>query len=1256
MRHRFVLRLSSFIANPILLGVVAAVPLLANGGFLLTRGGGDSPFLLLRLHQLLRALGAGQFPARWMPDAALGFGYPFFSYYASFPYYLAAALQAYGFSFVAALKLTQIAALAVGAAGMHAWARQLPSGGAAKGLGRAGAWLAAAAYTFAPFHLANLYVRGDSLSELWAMAWFPWVLRAAQACAARPGWGRALALAGTMGLLIFTHNISALNFMPFVILYVLLLVLPLPASSHREERGAHSDSVAAGFIPAGPAPDGGGTDEPAARHFRTRQRWPWRLAVAGAALAWGLALAAFFWLPALAEIGAVQPADLTAGYFFYGNHFRGADLIQPTLFYNADTGPGLPTPFAMGLAQTALAALGLCALFVRAWRARGWTRGDTFLLAGLALSTYMLTPASAWAWERLPLLAFTQFPWRFLSIQALFTAAATGHLVPLGGEGEAFAHESAAGQTRWRRMLRPSGVAAVLGAALALFGLGGLRPEFIPLADADVTVERLQVMEYFTGNLGSTIGYEYLPRGVSPRPFTSDELLGRPATLKVLAGVAEGARLWQRGEAEGWTITATAGPARVAVPIYFWPGWRVNVDGQAVDASAVDGLGWISFEVSAGTHTVELRLARTPMRAAGEIVSLVSLLAAIGIGLWKRTHRRERGERGDKVEESRKESMDRAATTDRRIGAATTGGSAAARRYRWAVALGVLLVAGAVALRAWPEARLDNRPVSMDFAQLAYPHRDEVRFAGGARMAAITYSHTRLQRGDTLHLESAWAGAGGAVVTLGLVPGSNLISQVPVTLRAAAATVSAAPADGGEVWVSHEITIPTDIPPGAYFITVQMTGADGAPQAAVTREGRARGLVHLGPIWLDDAGAASSAAALAAFGPGMALAAASADGAVAGVVDIHLAWAAVQVLGANYNVGLRLRDAAGFEWAGSDSQLAYGFYPTFMWQAGEVVPDFYRLKTLPGTPPGVYLIDVYVYDPVSGASLGETYRFPAVVTAHTPREDRAAQTMLTPELGLGAVTLPEHFNQGEAPEVKAEWLTSGRPAANYRAQWTLIGPSGERMSQIQELAAGARTSQWLDEAFILGRARLGTESTLPPGRYTVTLALVDEAGALASAEVSVGEVEVLGRARSYTVPPLEHPVAATFGETLTLHGYNLDRTDAALRLDLVWGALRAPGRDYKFFVHLYNEADGFVAQQVDSVPLNFTYPTVLWTAGEVVTDTVTFDLAALPPGSYGIAAGWYDPNTPDLARLAARDAAGARLDGDRVLLERVGIP
>lgn len=71
-----------------LIALVVSVPLWGPG-MVNTRGGGDSPFLLQRVDQMVVNLRAGVFPVRWMPDAAYGLGYPFFNYYSAFPYYLA---------------------------------------------------------------------------------------------------------------------------------------------------------------------------------------------------------------------------------------------------------------------------------------------------------------------------------------------------------------------------------------------------------------------------------------------------------------------------------------------------------------------------------------------------------------------------------------------------------------------------------------------------------------------------------------------------------------------------------------------------------------------------------------------------------------------------------------------------------------------------------------------------------------------------------------------------------------------------------------------------------------------------------------------------------------------------------------------------------------------------------------------------------------------------------------------------------------
>lgn len=207
----------------LLCALIACVPLVGPG-IINTRAGGDSPFLLQRLHQLVGMLRAGEFPVRWMPDAAYGLGYPFFNFYASLPYYIAAVLSLLGGGYTAALKLTQMAGMLAASAAMYGFVRRATRDEMA-------ALLSAAAYTYAPFHLVNVYVRGDSLSEFWAFVFYPLVFWALVSLRDRPSVRKLVVLALAYGCLVLTHNISAMIFTPFVVLYALTLLL-----SQRENR------------------------------------------------------------------------------------------------------------------------------------------------------------------------------------------------------------------------------------------------------------------------------------------------------------------------------------------------------------------------------------------------------------------------------------------------------------------------------------------------------------------------------------------------------------------------------------------------------------------------------------------------------------------------------------------------------------------------------------------------------------------------------------------------------------------------------------------------------------------------------------------------------------------------------------------------------------------------------------------------------------------------------------------------------------
>ncbi len=112
----------------------------------------------------------------------------------------------------------------------------------------------------------------------------------------------------------------------------------------------------------------------------------------------------------------------------------------------------------------------------------------------------------------------------------------------------------------------------------------------------------------------------------------------------------------------------------------------------------------------------------------------------------------------------------------------------------------------------------------------------------------------------------------------------------------------------------------------------------------------------------------------------------------------------------------------------------------------------------------------------------------------------------------------------------------------------------------------------------------------------------------------------------------QQPVNAQYHEidpnagTITLVGADYPRQIEAgsnLPLTLYWTADRALKTNYTVFVHLI-DASGNKLTQIDVGPRSGTYPTSLWSPGEVVVDEVTLTLPAeLPPGEYNMRIGLY---------------------------------
>ena len=773
---------NSFLLAALLIAGLAALPLWFDSGLLNTRGGGDSPFLLQRINQLAAALNDGHFPVRWMPDANYGFGYPFYNFYAPLSIYFAAAFKAIGFSYVWAVQLVQLSGFLVAAWAMFKLARRW--------LGSAwAAILASAAYTLAPFHMVNVYVRGDSLAEFWAMAFYPLLLLTLDAMftnGTRRGHRAKLyplaLVALTFASVILSHNISALIFTPFVLLYLFLALwdprsLDLEAPGSGESTSADSHDSAEACIRDTDSEETTSVMVPAFHQLL----WP------AAALLLGLALAAWFWLPALSESDSVQLDPVTAGYFQYDNHFRDTNLVQGSFIFNYNVAGG--GAFRMGLVQTGLILAGLAYLIHQrrtnsSEPAAIKKKNLIYIAAGLLISTFMITSLSKALWANLPLLPFVQFPWRFLSVQAFFGALAVGGL----------------GLLPAKRILVP-----LLLVILLVTGLAGLQLDFMKIDDRDVTPERLAEYEWFTGNIGTTVSAEYLPQSVAPRPFTSPWLnIDQRDKIQILDGRLAGAALAERRTSfQAWRLDVRSPQATLTLPILYWDGWSAAIDGNDIPIWPAPGSGLITAQLPEGSHFLELNLNRTPVRWAAEVLSAAGLVLFIFLLIWA--------------------------------------------DHRWKPGRTTLIVIAAVVITALvlliiPESAAENDDLNWDFDQLAYLHHsdDGISFTDDSRLKYVQYSADQVSAGSILSISLDWETLNSDQVALDIVsPAVNRFPDIPLI---ASQIMTKTEADE-----AFEFLIPTNAPSGLFLPALRLLN-----EAALTSSGQKRGELYLRPLRILD--------------------------------------------------------------------------------------------------------------------------------------------------------------------------------------------------------------------------------------------------------------------------------------------------------------------------------------------------------------------------------------------------------------------
>ncbi len=519
-----------------------------------------------RVFTMQKSLKDGMFPVRWVSDLGYGYGYPIFNFYAPLAYYFGGTMMLFGFDAITATKIMMGVGMVLAALSMYVLAKEF--------WGVVGGVVSAVLYVYAPFHAVDLYVRGD-VAELWAYGFIPLVFYGIWKLYKERAWKYVMLSAIGYAAIILSHNLTAMMVTPFFIVAIIILSAVL---------------------------------------YRRKKLYV--LSALPFALCIGLLLSAFYWLPALFEMQYTNVLGQIGGGADFRDHF--VCLLQ---LWESQWGFGGSVPgcldglsFRIGKMHLLIVLVAIVLLFV--YRKDRGKKGMVFFgIAGLFVSLFLLLPIAKPIWEAVPLMAFFQYPWRFLLMVGFFSSFIAGF--PLWVLG---------------RLDKKNNIYLLFGASIIVVATLFLYIKlFSPQTIGPKTEKELISREAISWT-ASKISDEYMPKGFY-KPSSPDETHDPFVVQEGIARFSDTKEKTQRIE----TKVSVTKEARIEANIAYFPAWKLFVDNKT-HPFIVTSFGFL-FSLPDGVHLVRFEFVQTPIEKIANLLSFAGILMVL-IGI---IYQRKRG-------------------------------------------------------------------------------------------------------------------------------------------------------------------------------------------------------------------------------------------------------------------------------------------------------------------------------------------------------------------------------------------------------------------------------------------------------------------------------------------------------------------------------------------------------------------------------------------------------------------------------------
>lgn len=450
--------------------------------------------------------------------------------------------------------------------------------------GKSGGIISAIAFTYLPYRAVDVYVRG-ALSELTGITLVPVVLLSLFHLIRRPTMSRVAISGLAIGLLLLSHNLITLMALPTIVILV------------------------------------GG-------YYILSQKFSLKtVGYLGLSFLLGIGLAAFYLLPAFLEKGFTNVDSLTQGFSHYSQHFLYLRQLWHSPWGYGGSIYGLEDDVSFEIGKVQLWLLPVAGLLLIPYffkkgflkKIRVSRQGAAIVTLSLALIVALIlmsTFKTQFIWDALPLLHFIQFPWRFLSLVVILVSLLSGSLV-LFLPGRFF----------------KIGVVIILTLLLVYFNKDYFKPkEYLENSSLLYYEDPLRIQTHMSGILP-----DFMPKGVPVDIATPSARLEL-----VVDGQASAVPLEINRAQALMAQVELATPATLRINTFYFPGWKVYVNGIEVPFSVAPlPLPVLEFKVDPaqfanGEITISALLTETPLRSMSNLLSVMALLAMGVIWIYRK--------------------------------------------------------------------------------------------------------------------------------------------------------------------------------------------------------------------------------------------------------------------------------------------------------------------------------------------------------------------------------------------------------------------------------------------------------------------------------------------------------------------------------------------------------------------------------------------------------------------------------------------